>query len=198
MATAERWVTIFERVVHTVYRMKLGQIDYGPRDTSGWLLWRSERMPPTALANRGGYVTVVYVAELSWAESNELIEAVLTCDAETFRGVGPNRMSTMDGAFYVTSEIAKTLKPSLAPSTECWRSGGAQESASIQWSRPCSSRRFEELREVVGEMWSKERRPKRRQRNGSGNRTDERRWMQITSESYGSIPGCGSATAWSG
>ena len=102
MDTAERWVTIFERVVHTVYRMKLGQIDYGPRDTSGWLLWRSERMPPTTLANRGGYVTVVYVAELSWAESNELIEAVLTCDAETFRGVGPNRMSTMDCLLYTS------------------------------------------------------------------------------------------------
>ena len=110
--------------------MKLGQIDYGPRDTGGWLLWNSDRMPPATLVNRGGYVTVVYVAELSWAESNELIEAVLTCDAETFRGVGPNRMSTMDGAFYITSQnsedaqaVASALNSVLAFR---WRSGERQ------------------------------------------------------------------------
>ena len=73
MDTAEKWVTNFEKVVDTVYRMKLGQIDYGPRDTDGWLMWNSDRMPPSTLVNRGGYATVVFVAGLSWQESKRLL-----------------------------------------------------------------------------------------------------------------------------
>ena len=110
MRAAESWVVSFEKVAHTVYRMKLGQIVYGPDDTDGWFLWHSHLMPPATLVNQGGYISVVHVAELSSDEAWAFLEAILCRDEDTYRGVGPYSISKAGTAFYITSQTSEDAR----------------------------------------------------------------------------------------